>query len=180
MDEEHSAVQALTKYLTESMTAPSTTATTAVAPTTTETETLKVDKAKFTAVWRVLMKIEGATSVGVGYDDMRNLVQDFATEISLLPQDMTDDERLAALGLQNIAQAYNDSLSLWKAQIDFGKSDSYKGGLIPYVTAETNWVSKYGLAFVDGDKTKLTADSIERVWPWAHEKTDELRSTLAP
>ena len=100
------------------------------------------------------MKIEGATSVGVGYNDMRNLVQDFATQISLLPQDMNHDERLAALGLLNIAQAYNDSLSLWKAQIDFSKSDPYKGGLIPYVTAEASWLSKYGLAFVTGDKTE--------------------------
>ncbi len=94
---------------------------------------------------------------------------------------MNDDERLVALGLLSIAQAYNDSLSLWKAQIDFGKSDSYKGaGLIPYATAEASWVSKYGLSFVTGDKTKLTPDSIERVWSWAYDKTDELRPILAP
>ncbi len=83
MDEEHGAVRALTKYVTGSMTAPSTTTSIAAAPTTTKTDTLKVDEAKFTAVWRALMKIEGATSVGVVYNDMRNLVQDFATEISL-------------------------------------------------------------------------------------------------
>ena len=50
LDEEHSAVQALTKYLTGSLRALPTTTTTAAAPTTTEPETLKVDKAKFTAV----------------------------------------------------------------------------------------------------------------------------------
>ena len=146
----------------------------------TTTTAAEIDKTKFTDAWRSLMAIEGATTVGVKYADLQALVQDFATELALLPQELTRDESLVASKLADTCLAYDDSLYLWELEIKFAKYDAYDGGLIPYVAENQHMVSKYGLSFVPGDSKKLQANSIQRVWSYASGLTDELRPSVAP
>lgn len=161
--------------------AASQTTTSETASTTTMPE---VDKEKFSDVWRALMEVQGATTVGVVYSDFGPLVQGFVTELSLLPQDMTNADRVAALALAEVAQAYSDSLALWGRKI---KQDSdYKGISVfydgkPLISRAREIVDTYGLTVTDESISEVVpGTSIQVVWAWAAERTDRLRPLIAP
>jgi hypothetical protein len=180
--------------------ADATTTTSQIAVTTTTAPA--VDKAKFQDAWRAYKKIEAAQTVGVSYSEFAPLVQDYVTELSLIPQDgLSTQESAVLIALYDIAQAYLDSYSLWERKIDQTDYESTKmdgalvsciiaiGGGHYYVPEADRIISAYGLR--TGTKevsiagkpylmTLVPKDSFRDVWTWASAKGESLGSILAP
>jgi hypothetical protein len=82
-----------------------------------------MDQQKFEPLYRAGKAIEGATSVGVSYLKLGELLQGLATEV-LVYKDRTngeEEELLVALHAKAL-QIYKDSLVVWKPKIDTGET----------------------------------------------------------
>ncbi|MBZ5500144.1 MAG: hypothetical protein LAP85_27430 [Acidobacteriia bacterium] len=96
-----------------------------------ETTGAQVDHAKFEPVYRAAKSIQAAISVGLNYQKMGELLQNFATEI-LIAKDKaeSDMERLLVARYGEALPIFKDSLALWNEQIDSSKYEWLKGYLV--------------------------------------------------
>ena len=92
----------------------------------------KVNKEKFKDMYRATKAIQGATMAGVNYIKFGELLQNFATELLIIKDNIeTDKERLIFYKYDNIYNTYKDSYEFWRV------NNSESGGMIifpnPYI-----------------------------------------------
>jgi hypothetical protein len=80
--------------------------------------TPKVDEKIFDNVSRASKAVDSAAKVGVSYQKFAELVQNFATEISVAKDKVKSQQETEILqGFGDVLQIYNDALILWTEQI---------------------------------------------------------------
>lgn len=144
-----------------------------------------VDAAKFDDAWRAYKAIDGATMVGVTLLQLQPLVQDFATELSLLSdQKLSLAEQEVQKKLVAVLQAYADSVDMWALQIRHSSSgtrfkDTYPLYFEdkPLLVRSDAIVETYGLTTEAGElsSTVVPANSLRVIWKWAGEKAAEVQ-----
>lgn len=119
-------------------------------------------QAKFEPMYRTAKTVQASTGVGVSYQQLGELLQKFATEVSIAAdRSETPDER--ALVAANVAafEAYKDSHAVWNSTIQ-----SYS-----LVMPELQpMVSKYKIPVTNG---KFDDDAIQVIWAVASEHVNK-------
>jgi hypothetical protein len=143
-----------------------------------------VDKTKFATAWRSLTEIESALSVGVSYVNFGPMVQGYVTELSLLPSNLSADEAAVKTKLAEIASAYADSLTLWKAKIDTTKGPEMRAydNITEWIAGVKAMIPKYGIPTEQNEfgAVYISTHSMMLAWEWAADKKAELAPILAP
>ncbi len=138
------------------------------------------DQAKFEPLYRAGKSIQAATSIGTNYQRMGELLQNFATEV-LIAKDKTksDKERLLVARYEEAQQIYQDSLTLWKVQIDSSQYEWLKGYL--YCSGEVAVIAdryklqkeEKDLAGVGKKLSMIHSTSIQVLWQQSELKLQE-------
>lgn len=148
-------------------------------------ETDKIDTTKFDGLNRAAKKIEASTSVGVSYQQMGELLQNLATELSVAKDKISSNKEKTIFGqYSDILDAYKDSHLLWKYKIEdhaggkvwamdnIIKVDEYRLDLIPII-------SKYNISERKiSNFSTISADSIKDIWRKAHEDLNKISVQL--
>lgn len=152
-----------------------------------------VDKAKFDQAYRAAKAIEGAASVNVTFNQFRELLQSYSTEVTILKDKINTknekEQRIFKLH-QNALQAYSDSMTLWQEKIETS---------FVVVTCEEDQCKRYRnygitiLESTDEDEAEVSAKklgitvrtpeplyivkdpdvAIQQAWTYAEEKVSE-------
>jgi len=144
-----------------------------------------IDQAKFESLYRAAKAIEASITVCVTYAKFGELLQSFATEVSIAKDRGKSPEEMKLIGLYfDVLTAYNDSQTVWKAKIDDARYQEMREGQIPADSVEVAAVAgKYGLKiterrykYVRGRYNTIPPDSIQAVWSVASEKLKQANS----
>ena len=93
-------------------------ATPAISPDEQELSPKGIDKQKFDAVYRAAKSVKEATGVGVNFPRYSELVQTFATEVSIARDKASSPgEQALAQRFASVLAAYRDSVTLWQHKI---------------------------------------------------------------
>ncbi len=133
-----------------------------------------IDQAKFEPLYRAAKAVQGSTSVGVNYLKFSELLQTFATELSIAKDKaQTANEKKLVEMYAGVLTDYSDSLSIWTAKNVAVSAKQIFGDLIP-ANAILDAAARQGLPVTDEEKTSLytgpfkwksiPANSIEIVW----------------
>jgi hypothetical protein len=106
----------------------------------------RVDHADFEQLYRSGKAISSATEVGINYSSFSDLVQKFASEVSIAKDSANNQpEKNMTDAYQEALTAYRDSLVVWKNEIDGAGYDWIPKGEI-YVEDELRpIIAKYAL-----------------------------------
>lgn len=137
-----------------------------------------VDQKKFEALYRAAKTIQASQTVGVNYRKFGELMQAFATEISIAKDKASSpkEERLISAYVDALLTLH-DSGSLWKEQIDDARYEFIPAGRIFVEAPIEPIVAKYSLP----QKThkgygkpwqSISSDSIQLLWSKASEQID--------
>jgi hypothetical protein len=125
----------------------------------------------FEKVHRTARAVEGATAVGVTYREFANLVQQFATELLVVREQLTDSDGEGCQECLRVLEVYKDSLSLWRRKVEGGS------GISDQIAREANliffWgdaeatsvIRKYGIPTVRDEF--VSPDAISVIWTLA-------------
>ena len=147
----------------------------------------QIDRAKFEPVYRSAKGVEvSIIQVGLNYARMGELIQGFATEISIAEdRTETNAERLLVARYDEALTIPRDSATLWKDQIELSKFEWLKGYL-PCEVGEIEIIAdKYRLQKEEEDLAKIgpkqwfiRSDSIQTLWTLAEAKIQERKQDL--
>lgn len=110
----------------------------------------QVNQAKFEGLYRAGKTVDAAVGVSVTLPKFRELVQAFATELSIAKDraSVAEERRLVDL-YADALNVYRDSLALWDAQIDqHSKIADFNAGLLCYGDVQ-EIAARYGLPCVE-------------------------------
>jgi hypothetical protein len=133
-----------------------------------------IDKSKFEKLYRSAKATEAAATIGVNYQKFGELIQGFATELSIAGDfaSTADEKRLLEM-FSGIMESYRDSLAVWKAKIDFSGKDLPFSGAIPSVEL-SQLAKKHGLpeiAWPESPRLKLIPEGvIQYLWTEASDR----------
>lgn len=119
-------------------------------------------QAKFEPMYRASKTVQAATGVGVSYQQLGELLQRFATEVSIAA-DRSETPEEKALVAANLAalETYKDSHAVWNSTIQ--SYSQVTPGLQPLV-------GKYKLPVTDG---KFDHGAIQVIWAAASEHVNK-------
>lgn len=137
-----------------------------------------VDQKKFEALYRAAKTIQASQTVGVNYQKFGDLMQAFATEISIAKDKASSpkEERLIS-AYAGALFTLHDSGALWKEQIDDARYEFIPAGRIFVEAPIKPIVAKYSLP----QKThkgygkpwqSISSTSIQLLWSKASEQID--------
>lgn len=96
----------------------------------------RVDQKDFESLYRSGKAIAGATGVGVNYPKFSELVQAFASEVSIgVDRANNKPEKAMIENYMKALEAYKDSLTVWKHSVDSPSDEiTVEGELVPIVS----------------------------------------------
>lgn len=131
-----------------------------------------VNKGKFDNLYRSAKAIEGATAVGVSSDKFGELLQNFATEITILNDKVTGRQEVALLEIYKTAFGiYQDSVHIW--DYTEGRSGTVYGD-------ELLLLEKYKVPVVKfkADGAHVGYDAVPDIWAVAEKRLKVANSFL--
>lgn len=131
-----------------------------------------IDEKKFDKVSRAAKTIEGSCMVGINYVKFGELLQNLATEVNILKDQLKTKQEgeLFKIYLE-VLQTYRDSAEMWKTKID-GSSFVPEGRI--FIMNNDQLVKKYGLDIqihqgLNRDLNTVSESSIQIIWNRAGE-----------
>jgi hypothetical protein len=149
-----------------------------------------VDKDKFAPAWDKLKDILVATAVAVTLDQFHTRVQSYRTALDAIDETgLNADEKVVRLKFYDVYWAFEDSVSLWTADVE-GKDMKvdgiplYRDGK-PLIPRADQIVSLYGLAVTTSQGSDRIGyapkNSVQKLWGIAsHETEKSLLPALNP
>jgi hypothetical protein len=135
------------------------------------------NKEKFQSLHRAAKSVEGAASIGLSQKEFRGLLQQMATEISIVKdQNLNEKESKLCNMFSNALNFYQDSLVLWQHQQEDG---TYDGSIM--IRGEVKGIAqKYGFhgSSPTGELFFISKDSIQILWVKAHEQISDASRIL--
>ncbi len=146
----------------------------------------KINQKNFEKLYQSAKAIEGSVSVGVNYQKFGELLQNFATEISIAKEKTKSEEEKELLKTYlEILDTYKDSLRLWDDKISFTCATFYPlpcpipNGYI-YIDKSDPVLKKYEFTISENPNAigsftccYIQEDSIQKIWSKAHEKLEK-------
>ena len=138
----------------------------------------EIDQAKFEKLYRTAKAIDAATTVGITYAKLGELLQNFATEVSIAKDLSTMQSEISMVGTYEEALGiYRDSAQLWKASLDSTIDDA-----IPYYSV--GWIGdKYGLQPIEyyriANVMVIPKDTFRLLWSLGSEKVNQANSVYS-
>jgi hypothetical protein len=139
-----------------------------------------IDTTKFDGVYRSAKATEAAANVGVTYAKLGELIQNFATEISIAKDRTANSQEVHLVSAYAEGmQIYQDSMVLWKAHID--ERDASSG--LTYSGETAAVAKKYQLPPIKSvvyEKTLvIPEDSMKYLWFLAADKLGQANSIFS-
>jgi len=141
-----------------------------------------VDPKKFEDLYRVGKSIEGATAVGVTYQQFGELLQKLATEIAIgTDKAKSEKEKELVRAYSEVLAAYRDSTAIWKKKIEQVQYGFIPKGKILIDKLELlRIIEKYGLPLESEKGLEYTPeDSIQEIWGKARKRLEQANEILA-
>lgn len=146
----------------------------------------KINQKNFEKLYQSAKAIEGSVSVGVNFQKFGELLQHFATEISIASEKAKSEEEKELLKTYlEILDIYKDSLRLWNFKISISCATFYPvpcpipSGYI-YIDKDDPILKKYEFTISKNPNAVgsftccyLQEDSIPKIWSKAHEKLEK-------
>ena len=136
----------------------------------------QTNKAKFTSVYRAAKEIEGAAKVGVSYNDLTRLTQEFSSEIAIVKDKVSKDEDRNILAMYEAAlECYEDSLTLWNKIIEYKLNEGGEGAPAIIDTLRPLLI-KYDIQLQYDNNSSITVipkSALGSIWAEAVKKTNE-------
>jgi hypothetical protein len=142
----------------------------------------KVDKEKFGPAWEKLKDILVATAVATTLTDCRSRVRDLRSELDAIDEgSLNEDEKRIRAKFFEVYWAYEDSLSLWTADLE--ASDKGYDGIPVYRNDEPllpradEILGLYGLVVKSSQSSDrveyVPEDSVGKLWEVATRETEK-------
>jgi len=126
---------------------------------------------RFEKLHRTARAVEGATAVGVTYREFASLIQQFATELIVVRDQLSDGDAGAYQECAQALEVYKDSLTLWRRKVEGGPGISGQIArdadmIFFWGDAEaTSVIHKYGIPIVREEF--VSPDAISAIWTLA-------------
>lgn len=152
-----------------------------------------IDRTKFDTIYRVTKEIEGASNVGVSYNDFSKLIQDFSTAIEIAKDAIsTEKEQQLLVNYESALECYTDSLTLWYIIIHYDIDNAYemqgsRGEMHPQIRNTIPLLNKYGMEpeqvvfeWFDEKRRSYVApkQAVQKIWLQAFIRIEEANKIL--